>query len=265
MRCLKPFEVKDNSGEYVIVPCGNCPNCLRRRADGWMVRLVAEEKQSDYSQFITLTYDTSNLRFTNSGLPTISRREHELFFKRFRKANSGHKVKYFVCGEYGGKFERPHYHALLFGKGEQSSLYEGVCNSWQLGEVHFGKVEKASIGYCLKYMCKPSKLQRLKGDDRVREFACMSKGIGQDYMTEQMVKWHKEGNRTFTVQEGGKKVALPRYLKDRIFQSEESKALLKESLVEYRSALISQDKRSTWEIEQSVEAAYRRMFEIHKF
>ena len=44
---------------------------------------------------------------------SLNKREFQLFMKRLRKRFSN--VRYFMCGEYGDLFKRPHYHAILFG------------------------------------------------------------------------------------------------------------------------------------------------------
>jgi len=36
------------------------------------------------------------------------------FIRALRKSNKDHKIRYFYCGEYGDKNERPHYHICLF-------------------------------------------------------------------------------------------------------------------------------------------------------
>ena len=73
MRCFHPIAVKKYSEEknksgshfkvnnYHLVPCGKCVACLARRRNEWTYRLTAEQACSDYTFFITLTYDDSNV------------------------------------------------------------------------------------------------------------------------------------------------------------------------------------------------------------
>lgn len=61
--------------------------------------------------FITLTYDEAHL--PEKGW--LDYRDFQLFMKRTRKEFAPSKVRFYMCGEYGGQLGRPHFHALLFG------------------------------------------------------------------------------------------------------------------------------------------------------
>lgn len=104
---------------------------------------------------------------------TIEKTAMQLFFKRLRKAHGKSKIKYFCVGEYGGKTNRPHYHAIVFNADIQL-----IPAAWKLGHIHYGNVSGASIGYCLKYMAKKGKIPMHANDDRLPEFALMSKNLG---------------------------------------------------------------------------------------
>jgi hypothetical protein len=47
----------------------------------------------------------------------------------------------------------------------------------------------------------------------------MSKGLGSNYLTEKMIKWHKNDieKRMYCNIKGNKKIAMPRYYKDKIY------------------------------------------------
>jgi len=124
------------------------------------------------------------------------------------------RIKYYAAGEYGGKTKRPHYHIILF-----NAQPELVEMSWQLGSVHYGKVSGASVGYTLKYMSKPRCIPMHRNDDRQPEFSLMSKGLGENYLDEKMISWHLKdaNNRMYINLEEGKKAAMPRYYKDKIY------------------------------------------------
>ena len=55
----------------------------------------------------------------------------------------------------------------------------------------------------------------------------MSKGIGKNYLTRSMVKWHKKDltNRVYVTLKGGEKVSLPRYYKEKIYTQHERKII----------------------------------------
>src|SRR5690606_33994994 len=91
--------------------------------------------------------------------------------------------------------------------------------AWEFGNVHYGFVSGASIGYCLKYMSKRATAGWRDGDDRLKEFALMSKGIGKGYLTDEMISWHLADldNRMYVNLEGGKIASMPRYYRERIY------------------------------------------------
>lgn len=210
--------VKDIATKTLVaVPCGKCPDCKKRLVSAWSFRLMQQNKIAMSSHFITLTYDTKYVPITPTGYMCLSKRDCQLFIKRLRKSQSGNGesfIKYFLVGEYGGKTMRPHYHVLLF-----NVEVRYIQSAWGCGQVHYGSVSGASVGYCLKYMMKPGKIPIHKNDDRQREFRMMSKKLGVNYLTSQMVSWHKAdlGNRMYIPIEDGKKIAMPRYFKDRIY------------------------------------------------
>lgn len=194
MACLTPF--KTNDGQ--LVPCGKCPDCRGRRISGWSFRLMEEEKRCSSAFFLTLTYDPMKVPMSPRGFMTLdssidqetgeihhmkikkkdgttgyvreTKRDLQLFFKSLRKANSLRKIKYYAVGEYGGKTKRPHYHIILF-----NADITTVQNAWTKGQIHYGNVSGASVGYTLKYMSKPKTVPKHKNDDRLPEFSIMSK------------------------------------------------------------------------------------------
>lgn len=168
---MKPFIKKDGG----IGLCGSCPDCRIARASDWSFRLMEQDKVSDSSLFITLTYDTKYVPITKAGFMSLDKRDLQLFFKRLRKGNQDvqRKLKYYAVGEYGGRTRRPHYHVIAF-----STSISEVESAWQLGAAHFGIVTGASVGYTLKYITKNRSVPMHWNDDRVPEFSLMSKNWG---------------------------------------------------------------------------------------
>lgn len=215
-QCQTPITRKHETNIYTL-PCGKCPNCYKRRISNWSFRLMEEDKKSSSSLFITLTYDTLKVPITEKGFMNLSKRDIQLFMKRLRKANRN-KLKYFIAGEYGGKTERPHYHLILF-----NANIETIQKAWDNGQVHYGQVTGASVGYTLKYMMKVSKIPKHKNDDRQKEFQLCSKGLGLSYITDSTINWHKADpeQRLYLNLTDGKKISMPRYYKDKIFTRDE--------------------------------------------
>ena len=225
---MTPFSVanrKPGGPKTIPVPCGKCPNCVARRVSQWSFRLMQEEKRSSTAYFVTLTYDTDHVPFTRNGFMELRKRDLQLFFKRLRKEHEKiptigtlqRSIKYYAVGEYGGIKRRPHYHIILF-----NADVKCIESAWKLGSVHYGFVSGASVGYTLKYISKPWKPLH-RNDDRSTVFALMSKGIGDNYLTDEMVKWHNASltDRMYCAIPGDKKIAMPRYYKERIYTETE--------------------------------------------
>jgi len=172
--CINPFTLSPDKGGFTV-PCGKCENCRKRQVSSWSFRLMQHYRQCTNAHFITLTYDTKHVPITKNGFMSLCKRDVQLFYKRLRKAhgNAQTKIKYYCVGEYGGQTKRPHYHAIMF-----NVDLPKLQTAWHLGQIHYGTVTEASCGYCLKYMFKKGQIPAHKNDDRVPEFALMSKELG---------------------------------------------------------------------------------------
>jgi hypothetical protein len=226
---------------------------MKRRTSGWSFRLIKEGEVSETALFVTLTYDTSYVPLTKNGYMTLDKRDIQTFMKRLRK-ESERKLKYYVCGEYGGKRNRPHYHLILFNADAELvekawSFYKPGGGRKPIGSIFIGQVTDASIGYTLKYMQKMGKIPMHKNDDRQKEFSLMSKGLGQNYITDAMKKWHFNDleNRLYVPLKEGKKIAMPRYYKDKIYSETQKltinrhfKKIMPEKMEEEYQALIDE-------------------------
>lgn len=97
--------------DEVTVPCGHCLGCRSDQARSWAVRLVHEaDAPPRPAWFVTLTYE----HVPEFG--TLDPRDPTLFLKRLRRRVS-ERISYYICGEYGDRTQRPHYHAVLYGAG----------------------------------------------------------------------------------------------------------------------------------------------------
>jgi hypothetical protein len=168
--------------------------------------------------FITLTYNTDHVPITQNGFMGLCKQDLQKYLKRLRKLNT-QKLKYYAVGEYGGKTMRPHYHIIMFNAEETTISQAWKLEGTEIGEVHIGQVSEASVGYTLKYVSKDKKVPVHKNDDRLPEFSLMSKKMGSSYLTQKMVKWHKKDllNRMYCNLKDGKKIAMPRYYKDKLY------------------------------------------------
>lgn len=145
--------------------------------------------------------------------------------KRLRKLHENQDIKYFGVGEYGTKNERPHYHAIIFNADAEKIERAWALDNRKIGDIYIGNVSEASIVYTLKYMCKHQRIEKNDEYGRQMEFRVMSKGMGAAYITEQMKRWHLQdlGNRMYIPLMDGKKIAMPRYYKERIYTEKQRK------------------------------------------
>lgn len=120
-----------------------------------------EASQHDANSFITLTYDDAHLPLHGN----LHHADVQRFFKRVRR--SGRKFRYYMCGEYGEKFSRPHYHVCMFGqdfaddrihfKGAgDHKLYtsETLADLWGEGFAIIGELTVESAAYVAGYTLK---------------------------------------------------------------------------------------------------------------
>ncbi len=205
-----------------IVPCGHCIKCLQRRQNAWAFRLEQELKVSTSAMFLTLTYENAPKSF--NGIDTLDKRDFQKFMKRLRKklqydnTVNKTKIKYYACGEYGDKTERPHYHAIVFNLPRPFEKF--LLKAWKLGHIHIGTVTEASIFYTTKYALKG--LRRKKAWDydelgREPEFQLMSNGLGISYNKEPIIDYLRTNGTELLTMQGGVKKTLPRYYIEKMF------------------------------------------------
>lgn len=219
--CVSPL-VKRYVNKTFDLPCGRCYECKKSRASSWAFRMLQEfkSKETTSAYFVTLTYE--NAPITKNGLMTLKKRDIQLWLKRLRKANPETTIKYYAVGEYGGKTQRPHYHIIVLNAKMETVGYTWKLHNLQIGHVHIGQVNEATIMYTLKYISKEWK-KKHERDDRENQFSLMSKGIGKNYLTPQMIKWHRDDlkNRMFIQLPGGDRIGVPRYYKKKIYTDRE--------------------------------------------
>lgn len=251
MACITPYTGRDtDTGNAIAFPCGKCPECVKRRTSEWSFRLMQEEKHSSSAHFVTLTYNTKYVPISQNGFLTLNQKHVQNFFKRLRFNTGVTNIKYYAVGEYGSENFRPHYHSLIFNlpspndvenawvadkrKGEKNATPE------KLGDCHIGSVTGASIGYTLKYISKRRIIPIHRNDDRLPEFGLQSRGLGSAYLTEAAHAWHHADllNRMHIVIEGGKKISMPRYFKNKIYTDFD-----RENIAAYQAPLIEERRK----------------------
>jgi hypothetical protein len=221
MPCDSPIYVMPKAGtEKLPVPCGRCPPCKQRRVNSWVFRMMQEQKQSLHSHFVTLTYDTRFVPISTNGFMTLKKADFQNFMKALRRRCPDATLKYYAVGEYGTHNKRPHYHAIIYNCPDKSAYLD----AWDKGTVHVGDVTNDSAAYCMKYMDKPGSDRKFARDDRELEFPLMSKGIGKNYLTPEIIAYHQaDVSRMYITKPGGHKIALPRYYREQIYDKQQKK------------------------------------------
>lgn len=171
--CVSPIEVKrklGNSYRYVLVPCGKCSECLCKRQSGYTVRCIEEARKRGSIWFFTLTYSNDNLPYIE-GFPSL-RRSDVKKWKREVRRNYFRKTgvpfpdfSYMICGEYGTRTHRPHYHGYVCGLDNYHAHY--LAKYWQdnygfvlVKSIPFSSKDISCVSrYVAKYCVKPEGLK----------------------------------------------------------------------------------------------------------
>lgn len=171
----------------------------------WAQRMCDEMKLHTENMMLTLTYEKTD--------GNLHKDDVQKFLKRLRKAIHPTKIRYFCCGEYGGKFNRPHYHLIVFGffpkdakyittrkgvdyygskflesvwKGEKdkNGNYKAWQNGRQGGFISITKPTLEACRYCAKYLQKLDERPHI-----TKPFTIMSRkpGIGANAVSADML------------------------------------------------------------------------------
>lgn len=145
----------------LTLPCGQCVGCRLERSRQWAIRCLHESQLHQANQYVTLTYSDEHLP-SDGGLHYP---HFQKFMRRLRKEFG--RVRFYMCGEYGEKLGRPHYHAILFGlhlpdleyfrhteSGDQLYTSDSLTEVWGKGHVSVGAVTFESAAYVARYVMK---------------------------------------------------------------------------------------------------------------
>ena len=147
--------------KYMEVPCGQCIGCRIDRSREWALRCVHEAQMHEANSFVTLTYSDDHLP-EDAGL---HKDHHQKFLKRLRKEFG--VLRYFLCGEYGEKLGRPHYHVCLFGidfiedrypwRNHNGNVYyrsPTLERIWPFGHSDISDLNWRTAAYAARYIMK---------------------------------------------------------------------------------------------------------------
>lgn len=215
------------------IPCGQCIGCRLNKSQQWATRCVHEAAFHEENAFLTLTYRPESLPENGTLRPQDAGR----FIRRLRAHLGAKRVRFFLCGEYGDRFGRPHYHVLLFGHEfledrvpfratpyGRTYTSETLSRLWTHGNCEIGSLTSKSAGYVARYSLKKVN-GKAAADHYTRvnldtgevfqlhpEFAVMSRrpGIGFEWFQ----KFSTDLRDDIVVllnPDGSRKVAMPKY------------------------------------------------------
>ena len=155
----------------LTLPCGGCIGCRIDRSRQWAIRCLHEAKMWKHNCFITLTYSDEFLPEDKS----LHYEHFQKFMKRFRKRFKGlsldskgaSPIRFYMAGEYGENFGRPHFHACIFnfdfedktfwqktGSGSRIYRSKALEELWPYGWSTIGEVTFESAAYVARYIMK---------------------------------------------------------------------------------------------------------------
>jgi len=194
MPCYSPLKAMRSSGGIIILrsdsklfnlqlPCGQCTGCRLERSRQWAVRCMHEASLYEHNCFVTLTYDDDHVPHDNG----LNHSHFQLFMKRLRKRFPDQSIRYYMCGEYGAKNGRPHFHVCLFNisfndltlwrkstTGNplfRSSTLEAL---WPFGFSSVGNLTFESAAYVARYVMK-----KITGDAADTHYRNVSTDTGE--------------------------------------------------------------------------------------
>lgn len=157
------------------LPCGQCVGCRLERSRQWAVRCMHEASLYKNNCFLTLTYADEHLPDDYS----LHYEDFQKFMKRFRKRFKGlepaayaesqdkYPIRFYMAGEYGEQFGRPHFHACIFNfdfedkylwqkTDSGSKIYRSAVleELWPFGHSSIGEVNFQSAAYVARYIMK---------------------------------------------------------------------------------------------------------------
>lgn len=202
---------KSKYGDNIMVlPCGQCVGCRLDYSRSWAQRAVLEASLHENNVFITLTYDDAHLptkRFLDKetgelkDIGVLVKKDLQDFMKRLRRHFDYNgwcsDIRFFGCGEYGDKFNRPHFHVILFNcdftdktlfkrhLGNDIYISQILDKLWGKGFASIGAVSFQSCAYVARYVFK-KQIGKNRSQDLASPFVLMSRrpGLAKGYFDE---------------------------------------------------------------------------------
>lgn len=163
------------------------PRCRICRVNNTTVDLVGvTERLNDYgvvlADGVSLTCLSEKMfveKWHNYDMPYLSKRDLQLFLKRFRKRiykDSNEKIRFYAVGEYGPVHFRPHFHLLFFFDEEKTlqNFGNNLYKSWKFGRLDFSLSRHKCGSYVAQYVNSSVSLPKIYGYSPFKPFALHS-------------------------------------------------------------------------------------------
>ena len=213
---------------YILVDCGRCLQCQKKRSTMWRNRLIDEfkylvERYPDKKHrvfFVTLTMAPQYYKNDITHVHDLIHKFRERYRKRFGKS-----LRYWITTEYGERRGRLHLHAIFF-----DPLFEAtqLPDLWQYGRCDMSVVGCSpknleqdplkGIVYVTKYITKFCDQNYLDWDKRSHIFT--SPGLGLRYCLDPRSReFHNQKGGLFFRTDPSFKYPLPlsRYYVNKLF------------------------------------------------
>lgn len=215
---------------YLDVGCGFCASCQKRRLNSYRMRLMYECEKYPNTLYLTLTFTDDALKEYKNDYNRAIKEFLDSFRKKFGKG-----VKHFFISEFGDDTHRIHYHGLLFNvpktctefdvdsiwnraygkKRKDFKKFVGVFkNPRGIVDVSWLREGPKAASYICKYLTKDYDSPTEK-----RPRVLISNGVGLGYLSPVQVHLHRSTLSPFLAF-NGRKYALPKYYKDKIFDQD---------------------------------------------
>lgn len=229
--------MEDERVKWVAVGCGKCMECMRKKSREWSVRLQEEIRENKNGIFVTLTFSDESINKiaeTIKGLDgydrdnEIARKAVRWFLERWRKKHKK-SVRHWLVTELGHQGTKNiHLHGIIW-----TEKREDINKIWQYGftwptEKDDNYVGEKTINYITKYITKI--------DEEHKEYKpkiFCSGGIGSQYLERadsRDNKYQKGKTKEYYKTRQGRKLAIPMYLRNKIYTEEEKELLWIEKL-----------------------------------
>lgn len=280
---IKPEYVNSNNprhcftdiviSEYIEVPCQLCESCRLEYAKQWMQRCMLEQKQWQFNEMVTLTYNDEHLPKKEGIDPktgevlevsTLCKEDVKKFNKDLRRYWKYHygedNIRFYMCGEYGDQKGRPHYHILFFNlnirdkefhkySDEGFPLYSSKIleEIWGRGWVQINEVNESTCAYVARYILKKQKGKGSKewyeAMGKVPEYTNGSRkpGIGYDYYADHKDEIYEHDKMVLGTSKGAQQIKPSKYY-DRLFDVDEHDTM---ELIKKRRKELAEQRQAT--------------------